>query len=88
MGDMKSISVTKESSKGVGVPAGAEVLKADTNVRVKKIENGYIVSKSTDTKYMLNGETNWDYSTKEFYSKTDPFEIKIKNKSLADSFDV
>lgn len=83
---MKAISVSKESSTGKGVPAGAEVLKADTNVRVRKIENGYIVTKNTDTKYMLNGETSWDYTTKEFFSKVDPFEIKIKNKSLADSF--
>jgi hypothetical protein len=84
---MNEVTVSKTSSEGKGIPEGAEILKKETNVKVRKIENGYIVTKNTDTKYQMEDDTNWDYSTKEYFSKTDPLEIKIKNKSLADSFE-
>lgn len=89
MSGLKAISIEKEMSSGKGVPEGAEVLSKETRIRVRKIENGYIIVKNCDTKYQEegSGNTNWAYTTKEFYSKTDPLEIKLKNKSLADSFD-
>jgi len=86
MSNLKTISIEKESSEGKGVPEGAEILSKESRVRVRKIENGYIVVKSDDIKYQLGDDTNWAYVTKEFYSKADPLEIKLKNKSLADSF--
>jgi hypothetical protein len=88
MSGLKAVSIEKESSSGKGVPEGAEILSKETRIRVRKIENGYIVVKSSDIKYQEEGRdgSNWAYVTKEFYSKTDPLEIKLKNKSLADSF--
>ena len=89
MGDMKAVSIEKEMSTGEKVPEGAEILKKETRIRVRKIENGYIVVKNSDVKYKEQGSehSSWAYITKEFYSKADPLEIKLKNKSLADSFD-
>jgi hypothetical protein len=84
---MSELSIRKSSSGGKGLPEGAEVLNKNTNVRVRKIENGYIITKDIEYKYQLNDRTDWTHVTKEYYSKTDPLEIKIKNKSLADSFD-
>jgi len=84
---MEATSITKESSSGNKIPEGAEILSKETSIRVRKIENGYIIVKTSDVKYQESeGNTNWAYITKEFYSKTDPLEIKLKNESLADEF--
>jgi len=88
MGSLKEVAISKESSPGSKIPEGAEILSKETSIRVRKIENGYIIVKNSDVKYQESeGNTNWAYITKEFYSKTDPLEIKLKNKSLAESFD-
>jgi len=84
---LNAVSIEKESNTGKGVPEGAEILLKETRIRVRKIENGYIIVKSSDVKYQESeGNTSWAYITKEFYSKADPLEIKLKNKSLADDF--
>ena len=87
MSGVKAVSIEKEMKSGKSIPEGAEVLSKETRIRVRQIENGYIITKNSDVKYKLNDETNWAYINKEYYSKTDPLEIKLKNKSLADSFD-
>lgn len=51
----------------------------DVRVEVRKIENGYIIRKTIEWK---NKKEGWQYETKEWYSKEDPFEIT--DKSLAD----
>lgn len=83
----KEISTTSE--KGTGVPKGAEILKTETRVTVEEIENGFIITKSVETKYRIkeSEHSDWDYNTKKYYSKTDPLEIKLNDKSLAESFD-
>lgn len=87
MGDLKTVSIEKESSSGEKIPSGAEILSKESRVRVRKIENGYIIVKNSDIKYQEEGgNTGWAYITKEYFSKTDPLEIKIKDKNLADSF--
>lgn len=83
---MNEVSISKSSSEGKGVPEGAEILKKETRVRVEKIENGYILTKNIEYKYQIDDRTDWAYVDKKFFSKTDPLQIKLNNKSLADDF--
>lgn len=78
--------VRKESKKE-GLPKGAKVLHKDTDVSVREIENGFIITKRLEIKYQLGDRTEYHYGSKEYYSKKDPLEIKLKDKSLADAFD-
>jgi hypothetical protein len=80
------ISVSSSSREGKGVPEGADILSKDTNIRVEKIENGYIISKNIEYKYQLDDRTDWAYVEKKYFSKTDPLEIKLNGKGLADDF--
>ena len=81
------LSASKEEPKDL--PKGAKVLGTETRVSVREISNGFIVSRNTETKYQLPGKdyTDWINNKVEVYSKTDPLEIKIDGKSLADSFE-
>ena len=54
----------------------------DVRVEIRKIENGYILRKSTE---YIDSKGNYKYETKEWYSKEDPFEVT--DKSLADLID-
>lgn len=77
---------TKDSSK---MPKGAKILSRDTSITVEEIENGFIITKSTDVKYEHNKETEMEYQMKRYFSRTNPLEVdmeKIEDKYLADSF--
>lgn len=56
--------------------------KKEKKIEVREIENGFIIKKTTEYQDPKKG---WQYETKEFFSKTDPFEIT--NKSLTEIFD-
>lgn len=92
--DTKSrVSISKESKDKKEIPAGAKILSKESSIRVEEIENGFLICKSTDVRYTL-GEgkdvhTEYAYLTKKWYSKDDPFELKInaKDKSLSDVFE-
>lgn len=68
------------------LPEGATVIKKDVRVEVQEIENGFIVKKTFDIKYSLNGSNDYLYYCKKVYSKTNPVQIK-EDKMLADYFD-
>lgn len=85
--EIKRVSKDTISGKEKSLPEGAEVLKKETSVRVRQIENGFIVTKDTEIKYQIEDRVDWTYITKEYYSKKDPLEIKLNDKNLADSFD-
>ncbi len=73
---------SKEENK---VPSGCKILKKETRLEVEEIENGFLVVKSADVKYLdENGNTQWCYPCKKYFSKTNP--LKIEEKSLADKF--
>lgn len=80
-------AVSKETPKDL--PKGAKVLKTETRVSVREIQNGFIVCKDTEIQYQIPGKeySDWMNNKVEVYSKTDPLEIKIDGKSLADSFE-
>ena len=79
-------SVSKENKE---LPIGAKVVKTEVRVSVREIQNGFIVCKDTEIQYQMKGKdyTDWMNQKVEVYSKTDPLEIKIDGKSLADSFE-
>lgn len=84
-----SVSMSTEEDVNKEPPAGSTILKKTTRTEVEKIENGWIVSKNFDVKYMFKGETNWTYYTKKWYSETDPVTVTVDtaDKSLADQFE-
>lgn len=81
------IRVSSTKKVGEGVPSGAEILSQTKETNVREIENGFILVKRIETKYKTEDGTDWDYSTKEYFSKKNPLKIKLDDKSLADSFD-
>ena len=66
-------------------PKNAEIIKKETRLTVEEIENGFLVIKSAEIKYVdENGNTQWLYPSKKYFSKTNP--LKIEEKSLAEKF--
>lgn len=86
---MSDKAITKKSKEVKKLPTGAKVISTEERVSVREISNGFIVSKNTSYKYLVPGKDyhDWMDTTVEIYSKTDPLEIKINGKSLADSFE-
>ena len=71
------------------IPKGAKILSKDVSVTVEEIENGFLVSKSTEVKYEYDKRTDYSYHTKKYFAKDNPLELdmeKISDKSLADNF--
>lgn len=76
------------------IPEGATILKKDVSVSVEEIENGFIISKSFDVKYLQkdndgdgDGQTGYAYYTLKWYSEDNPLSINTEDKELADLFD-
>jgi hypothetical protein len=71
------------------IPEGAEILNTTTSVDVEEIENGFIICKRVETKYMAPGKeySDWNTETKKYYSKENPLSISVEDKELADMFD-
>ena len=69
------------------IPKGVKILSKDVSVTVEEIENGYLVSKSTEVKYEYEKKTDYTYYTKKYYSKKNPLDINLDNLSLADKID-
>lgn len=56
--------------------------KKEKRVEVREIENGFIIRKTVEYNDPKKG---WQHETKEFFSKTDPFEFT--DKSLTEIFE-
>ena len=69
------------------IPKGVKILSKDVSVTVEEIENGYLVSKSTEVKYEYEKKTDYSHNTKKYYSKENPLDINLGNLSLADKID-
>jgi hypothetical protein len=70
------------------IPKNAKILSKSVSVTVEEIENGFLISKSTDVKYEREENTEYSYTTKRYYSKENPLEIDLDNLKLADKIDV
>ena len=75
---IKSASYSEKSKSTV--PEGAEVTKKEVRMEVEKIENGFILSKSFDINYTLDGSREYLYYTEKTYFKTNPMKIQVADK--------
>lgn len=79
-----------EGKKTFTLPEGATIVKKSTNIRVREIENGFVICKSYDIQWTPEGsdDTKYDYFSKEWYQKENPVQINMpKDKSLVDKLD-
>lgn len=83
--ELRSASFQARSNRKL--PKGAKVIDKTTRIEVEEIENGFITSKSTDVKFEIQGSTDYMYITKKYFSKENPLNIDLDEKSLADNFD-
>lgn len=80
--------VSLEKKKSFTLPEGATILSQSERVTVKEIENGFVMSKSFDIRYKVGDDTQYEYYTKEWFSKDNPVQITMpKEKSLAEKLD-
>lgn len=90
MADTKVTTVKKDVKKEVvkPIPKGAEILSQNTTTDVEQIENGFLITKRTETKYKEKGReySDWSYETKKWYSKVDPLTINTTDKNLSEAF--
>lgn len=88
-GGLKSAAmISKEDSKAI--PKGATVTRKEVRITVEEIENGFILSKTIDASYKLNGQNEYLYTTKKYFTKDNPLDDALEDlgeKSLADNFD-
>jgi IS1 family transposase len=84
-----SVTMTDRVKEQKSVPEGATIISKTVRTETEEIENGWLISKNFDITYKTKGATSNDYAyyTKKWYSKTDPLDIKLTDKSLADEYD-
>lgn len=87
--DEKISSASFQGKSKFTLPKGAKIIKKDHSVRVEEIENGFIISKSYDIKYQIEDRNEYEYFTKQWFSKDNPLEINIddEGEDLADKLD-
>jgi len=86
----KAIESAKfEGKREFKLPEGATVIKNSHTISVREIENGFILRKSYDIKWKLGDDSNYEYFSKEWWSKENPLKITMpkEEKSLADKLD-
>jgi hypothetical protein len=79
-----------EGKKTFTLPEGATIVKKSTSIRVREIENGFVICKSYDIQWTPkdSDDTKYDYFTKEWFQKDNPIKINMPNeKSLVDKLD-
>lgn len=83
---IKKNVTTKEENKPV--PKGAIIMNTTTTTDVEEIENGYLITKTTETKWKADPKaySDYTYETKKWYSKEDPLTITSSDKGLAEAF--
>ena len=78
-----------KTKEDYSLPKGAKIIKNTTSLNVEEIENGYLITKSSDISYKVGDKQDYCYHTKKFFSKENPLESYMENfkeKSLADNF--
>lgn len=92
MGSMKTESIENaefEGKKEFKLPEGAVIIKNSHTISVREIENGFILRKSYDIKYMVGDESQYEYYSKEWFSEKNPLTITMPKgeKSLAEKLE-
>lgn len=83
---LSATDVSFEGKDKTKLPKGAEIVKKSVNITVKEIENGFIIRKNYDIKYVLGDNTDYLYFCKEVYAEENPIKIE-EDKMLAEYFD-
>ena len=72
-------------------PKGAEIIEQNVRTETEEIENGFLVTKTYDGRYIAKGSEDkygtWFNYNKKWFSKEDPLTITINDAALADAFD-
>lgn len=79
----------KEKDK-TSIPIDAKILRKSTRISVEEIENGFILSKTIDVEYEVEGRQDWKHLTKKYFSKTNPLDVDmsaVEGKFLAENFE-
>lgn len=87
---MEELNIEVEGKREFKLPKGGTIIKKSSTISVREIENGFILRKNYDIKWMKEGgETHYEYFTKEFYSKKNPVTIAEpkEEKDLADKLE-
>ena len=70
----KAVYRAKEQN---GIPPGVEILKKESKLEIEEIENGFLLTKNAEIQYVdKNGDIQWIYPCKKYFSKTNPLSIK------------
>lgn len=82
----------KKSKDSFELPKGAKVVSKEVRVVIEEIENGFLVCKNHEIRYLRKdseGKEYTDYAhiTKKYFSKVDPLTINVEDKTLADLID-
>jgi hypothetical protein len=86
---LKSVSLEKKAD--FNLPKGATIVSKNVTLSAEEIENGFLLKKSYDIKWIKEGsdDTSYEYFSRTWFSKENPIQITLPNdtKSLADKLD-
>ena len=82
-------SVTLDNKNSMP-PKGSVIKNQTVTTETEQIENGWLVTKRYEGSYYTGkdkSDYNWFNYCKKWYSKEDPLDITLNDKSLAEAFD-
>lgn len=68
------------------IPVDAEIINKRTEIIVEEIENGFLLTKSYELEYEVDGNRDWRNYSKKYFSEINPFDVDLEEKFLADKF--
>lgn len=86
-----STTRVKMETKDNKPPAGAKIIEQEITTETEEIENGWLVTKRYNGRYIPKGSDDkygnyYNYDMK-WFSKEDPLTITVNDKELAEAFD-
>lgn len=84
-----STTLTTKVKEQKEPPAGSKIINKTIRVETEQIENGWLITKNYDIEYQEKGSdgTRYAWYSKKWFSKTDPLQVKLNDKGLADEFE-
>lgn len=86
MKELTNIQVKGKTS--FKLPKGGKILKKQADLRIEEIENGFLLRKEFEIKWMdKEGQQHWEHFSRTWFSEKNPVQINEKELSLADKID-
>jgi hypothetical protein len=83
----RSVTESMEEERSRKPPPNAKITRRTVSTSTEPIENGFLIVKNFSGTYKDGKEDRWfDYSQK-YFSKTDPMNVDLSGKELADAFE-